>query len=133
MKTTQETIRTTVYVYAQPKTKYQLENLAEGELPFTYHVKDYDYGDETSVRIMEHEILLPIPAGIDITAQCILNLKEKINAVKKQAEDDVADLNQRIRDLSLLEYKPDPDDVIWVDDDGVEITDADYLKTGGTD
>jgi hypothetical protein len=97
-------------VYAQAKSKYQIENLKPDELPWEYRVKDFDYGDEASVRIMEHEILIPIPDGIDITAQCIMNLKEKIVAVEKQAKEDIKDLNDRIRNLALIEYKPDNDE-----------------------
>lgn len=110
MKTKQETLRTTVFVYAQAKSKYEIENLKPDELPWEYRVKDFDYGDESSVRIMEHEILIPIPDGIDITSQCIMNLKEKIVAVEKQAKADIKDLNDRIRNLALIEYKPDNDE-----------------------
>lgn len=109
MKTKQEAYRTTVYVYAQAKSKYQIDKLKPGELPWEYRVKDFDYGDESSVRIMEHEILVPIPADIDVTTKCIENLKEKIDAVKKQAEEDIADLNERIRNLALIEYRPEPE------------------------
>lgn len=110
MKTKQETLRTTVFVYAHAKSKYEIENLKPDELPWEYRVKDFDYGDESSVRIMEHEILIPIPDGIDITSQCIMNLREKIVAVEKQAKADIQDLNDRIRNLALIEYKPDNDE-----------------------
>lgn len=123
MKTKQEAYRTTVYVYAQAKSKYQIDKLKPGELPWEYRVKDFDYGDESSVRIMEHEILVPIPADIDVTTKCIENLKEKIDAVKKQAEEDIADLNERIRNLALIEYRPEPEPEIDPDID---------LSPGGT-
>lgn len=124
MKTKQENLRTTVYVYAQAKSKYQIEQMKPGELPWEYRVKDFDYGDESSVRIMEHEILIPIPADIDVTTKCIENLKEKINAVQKQAEEDIQDLNDRIRNLALIEYRPE---------EPVDGTDYDDYKPGGTD
>jgi len=112
MKTNQEVFRTTVYVYAKAKSKYRLEKLEAGELPWEYEVKGYDYGDESSVRIMEHEILVPIPEGIDVTQECIKNLKEKIDAVEKEAKKEVADLQERIRNLALIEYRPEPDIVL---------------------
>ena len=116
MKTKQETITATVYIYAKAKTKYQLKNLEPGELPFQYEVKDYDYGDEASVRIMEHEITIPIPGGIDVTQKCIENLREKISAVEKQARKDIEDLNDRISRLALIEYKPNARNAEdWVD------------------
>ena len=107
MKTKSESIVATVYVYAKAKSQWQLENLKPDEMPFDYHVKDYDYGDESSVRIMEQEITLNIPADIDITAACISNLQEQIVAIRQKASKEIEDLSQRIRDLSLIEYKCD--------------------------
>lgn len=122
MKTIRENLRTTVYVYAQAKSKWAIDRLEPGELPWEYRVKDFDYGDESSVRIMEHEILIPIPADIDVTTKCIENLREKIIAVQKQADEDIKDLNERIRNLALIEYRPDPNATISGYDD-VIITD----------
>jgi hypothetical protein len=73
-------------------------------------VKAYDYGDETQVRIMELPITYTIPADIDITLECVKNLREKIVAVRKEAENEVKDLEERIKQLSLIEYKGDADE-----------------------
>lgn len=134
MKTEAQNFRATVYVYAKAKSKYQLENLDPGELPFDYDVRGYDYGDESCVRIMEHEILVPIPGGIDITQECIKNLKEKINAVEKQAKEDVKDLEERIRNLALIEYRPEPGAVPEADYGTIVVDDIDedFVKPGGT-
>jgi len=107
MKTTKENIERTVYVFAEAKTSYELENLEVGELPFTYKVKQYDYGDESCVRIMEQAIILTIPEGIDITLECVKNLEEKILALEAECVKEVAELRERIRNLALIEYKPD--------------------------
>jgi len=109
MKTEAQLLRTTVYVFAKAKTQYEIDNLKPGELPWEYRVKDYDYGDETSVRIMEHEIIVPIPEGIDITRECVKNLREKIIAVEEKAKKDIKDLNDRIAKLALIEYQPESD------------------------
>lgn len=109
MKTTKENIERTVYVFAEAKTQYELENLEAGELPFTYKVKQYDYGDESSVRIMEQPIILTIPEGIDITLECVKNLEEKIVALEADCKKEVAELRERIRSLALIEYKPEVD------------------------
>lgn len=125
MRTEKQTLRTTVYVYAQAKSKYAIDMLKPGELPYEYRVKDFDYGDESSVRIMEHEILIPIPDGIDITTKCIENLREKIIAVEKEAKKQVKDLEERIRNLALIEYQPespsDFDQQVRYDDRGDNI------------
>lgn len=129
MKTECETINRTVYVYAQAKSKYQLESLEPGELPFDYIVKGYDYGDESCVRITEVPVAITIPAGIDITVECIKNLQEKIDAVRKQAEKDIKELEERIRNLALIEYRP------GTDDDGADIASFEEheLRAGGTE
>ena len=121
MKTTAQTLHAKVYVYARAKTPHQLENLQPGELPYTFDVKDYDYGDEKSVRILEFETDIPIPAGIDITAKCIENLKEQINAANKAHQDLIEDLNDRIRNLALIEHHPEPNDA-GASDDGIIIS-----------
>jgi hypothetical protein len=131
MKTDGRTIKAKVYVFAQMKTNYELDNLKDGDLPFNLRVKDFDYGDEASVRIMEHEISVRIPEGIDLTTKCIENLREKISAVEEQCRKDVADLQQRIRNLALIEYKPPSGeaDIEWLP---VEDLDNNELKPGGS-
>lgn len=107
MKTEAETIERTVYVFAEAKSQHQLDNLDPGELPFEYKVKQYDYGDESCVRVHEQQISVHIPAGIDLTLECVKNLEEKIVSVQKNADDEIADLRTRIKALALIEYKPD--------------------------
>jgi hypothetical protein len=89
------------------KSVYQLENLKEDELPFTYELKTYDYGDESCVRIHDFPISGMVPEGIDITVKAIENLKEKITAVQQEAKKEVKNLEDRIKALALIEYKPD--------------------------
>jgi hypothetical protein len=107
MKTKAEAIDRTVYVFAEAKTPHQLENLSPGELPFEYRVKQYDYGDESSVRVHEQKITVHIPGGIDLTLECVKNLEEKIIDVQKTADADIQDLRARIKALALIEYKPE--------------------------
>lgn len=111
MKTTKQEITRTVYVYAEAKSNWELENLTANELPYKFQVKGYDFGDEQSVRIMEQEITVSIPAGIDLTTACIENLKEKIDAIEAEAEEEVDNLKQRILALARIEYHPDPDEL----------------------
>lgn len=106
MKTIKQNIERNVFVYAQARTSYELENMEPGELPFTYRVKEFDYGDENCVRILEQAVLIAIPAGIDLTIECMKNLEEKIVAVQKDADDEIKDLRGRISALALIEYKP---------------------------
>lgn len=126
MKTERQTITRNVYVFAEAKSKYQIEKLNPGELPFEYIIKAYDYGDEKCVRIMEQPVSIVIPEGIDITLECVKNLQEKIDAIRKDSAKQIKELEERIRALTLIEYKPDPDEVFT--DNNFE----DFVKPGGT-
>jgi hypothetical protein len=106
MVTEKTTFNSKVYIFAKAKSDYQLANLDPGELPFTYVVKSYDYGDEACVRIAEQEIAVTVPAGIDITMECIANLREQIDVLEKETIAKVKELEQRIRNIALIEYKP---------------------------
>ena len=106
MRTVKTKIERKVYIYAEAKTAHEIENLGPNELPFTYSVKSYDYGDESSVRIMEIPVFITIPEGIDITMECIKNLEEKIIAVQAAAKKEVEELRKRISALARLEYHP---------------------------
>ena len=108
MKTEKTQVDGTMYVFAEAKSSYELEKLDYGELPFRYKIKSYDHGDEASVRLMEHPVAIVVPEGIDITLECISNLKEKIVSLEKDCASAVASLNKRIKALALIEYKPEP-------------------------
>jgi hypothetical protein len=131
MKTTKQTITRNIYVFAEAKTKYQLKNLAPGELPFDYKLKAYDYGDESCVRIMEQPISVVIPEGIDITLECVKNLQEKIDAIRKDSAERIKELEERIRNLTLIEYRPvnDGDD----SSDGDVDLEGEYFADGDRD
>lgn len=129
MKTEKQTITRNVYVYAEAKSKYQIEKLEPGELPFDYKVKGYDYGDESSVRIMEQPISIVIPEGIDITLECVKNLQEKIDAIRKESAKQIKDLEDRIRSLTLIEYKPSGSDL----DGELAVEDTDTCQDRGSD
>lgn len=107
MKTSRMKIEGTCYVFAKAKSDYQLENLKPGELPFRYEIKSYDYGDENCVRLCEFPVSTYIPNGIDITLACVDNLKELIEVLEKEHATKIEELNDRIKALALIEYRPD--------------------------
>lgn len=107
MKTKKTKVEGTLYVFAQAKSNYALENLAPGSLPFYYDIKSYDYGNEDAVRLHEFTVSEYVPDGIDITMKCVENLEEQIESVMQKADSEVANLRDRIKALALIEYKPD--------------------------
>lgn len=110
MKTERTEITRDVYVFVVPKSDWEINSLEPGELPYRYEVKSYDYGSESSVRIHKCPVTVTIPAGIDITMECISNLREQISEIRKKADTDIENLEERIRRLALLEYNPEISD-----------------------
>lgn len=107
MKTERTEVTSTLYVFATLKQPFALSNMEPGDLPYSYEVKSFDWGGESSVRLHEFEVMTVIPAGIDITMKCIENLKELITKTERETVAKVAELEERIRAISLIEYKPD--------------------------
>ena len=126
-----------VYVFATPKTQWMIENLEPGELPYTYKIKDWDYGCEGQVRVCEYEVEIPVPGGVDLTALCIEQLKEQIDGIKKESAEQIRDLEARISALALLEHNPvgdgeGSDNIIIHDDSGLG-GDNNWYAPGGSD
>ncbi len=108
MKTKRTEIERTLYVFATMKSAYELENIKSGDLPYNYEIKSFDWGGESSVRLHEFSVTTVVPEGIDITMKCIENLKELIVKTEQETVAKVAELEKRIRAISLIEYtKPD--------------------------
>jgi len=110
MKTQRTLVEGTMFVFAKAKSEYELDNLEPGDLPFKYELKSYDYGDEDCVRLHEFAVSDYVPDGIDITLKCIENLKEQITVIEEDAKKAVKKLEDRIKALALIEYKPEPID-----------------------
>ena len=109
MKTETTLVTGTVYVFATPKTEYEIANLEAGELPFKYEIKSYDYCDEDSVRVCEFPITGTVPAGIDLTMMAIEGFREQIVEVQKIADQKIERLEEKIKALLLITYQPPVD------------------------
>lgn len=107
MKTEKTEINSTLFVFATIKGEWDLLHLKDGELPYIYEIKSFDWGGENSVRLYEFDVMTTVPANIDITMKCIENLNEQIVRVEKESVSKVKDLEERIRAISLIEHKPD--------------------------
>ena len=106
MRTEVTIVRGTAYVFATPKTEYEIQNLEEGELPFRYEIKSYDYCNEDSVRVCEFPITGTVPAGIDLTMMAIEGFREQIVEVQKVADQKIEMLEEKIKALLLITYQP---------------------------
>lgn len=107
MKTELTTVNGTMYVYAIPKTEYEIEKLDDNELPFSYVLRSFDFhSDDDAVRVCEFPCTGVVPAGIDLVMQAITGMKERQLEIQKEADRKISRLETRIKALALIEYKP---------------------------
>ncbi len=125
MKTEATVVNGVMYVFAEPKTSWEIESLESGELPYRFTLKSYDYESEDSVRVCEFPVTGTVPAGIDITMKAIEGFREKIVDIQKDADRRIEKLEDKIKALLLITYQPAADDKPAVIDGTAEEVDDD--------
>lgn len=112
MKTKEETVTQTVYLWAVPHSQWHREHFPD-DGPFNYVITDSDYHYTTgSVKLLEHEVTLNVPAGIDLLQKAVETLKEEQVRVKTEANQKCNELQEQINSLLLLSHNPEPDDTV---------------------
>ena len=109
MKTTDTIAAGTVSIWAVPLYPYELEEAGEGALPFRYelHTSSQPWTNG-SVKVVEHTVALSVPSGIDLLAKAVETLEQAIEDRKTAYHTEVHQIQERIRDLQLLEA-PQPE------------------------
>ena len=117
MKTTNEVVKSTAYIWAVPKSEWLLkkeveenDGIIEGICPFRYEITD-DNSDYRSSAVLVHEFDIAgvVPAGIDLVLKAVETLRGKIAEIQAEADKEVAELEKQIKNLALIEYKPQPE------------------------
>ena len=116
MKTKQTKVEGKCYIWANPKTKWEIEQdlkeLGEGNedklIPFAYSLSSNksSYHD-SAVRVHEFDVVGTVPPGIDLVAAAIKTLRTKVDDARKEFEIREADLETQIRSLALITYQPE--------------------------
>ena len=119
--TKETTVEANIHVWAIPLSRYRLEDLKPGELPFEYRVysgesKPYDRG---SVDVSSITIQVPVPEGINLMEKAINTLEEARNDAYRTYQDTVADIEGQMHDLKLLSG---PAEVIPIEGGGELVT-----------
>ena len=105
MKTETTTLTQVLQVWAIPVSAWMRKQYPD-KPHFNYEVKTNKPWDEGAVKVHEAEVKIVIPAGIDITKAAIETLREAQKEVRIEADTKINELNERINDLLMLEYKP---------------------------
>jgi len=117
VKTTQCEVRGTAYIWAVPKSEWKLQREVEendgsmlGICPFQYEITDSDTNwRPTAVRVADFGIVGTVPPGIDLVLKAVETLRNKIVTIQAEADKEIAQVEEQIRNLALLEYKPSED------------------------
>lgn len=113
MKTKKTNVEGTCYVWAVPKTDYQIsQEIAEvgreNVIPFKYSITSSETNwREEAVLVHEFPVTGVVPEGVDLVKAAVETLREEIIRVQKEAEAKVAELQEKINNLALIEYKPE--------------------------
>lgn len=101
MFTKSEAVTGTVYIWALPCTRYEMEE-DPNRFPFKYELHTNTPWQAGAVRVSEHTVTLTTPAGINLLTAAL----ETLEAKKKEAFDyyarQVAELDKEIKQLMLL-------------------------------
>lgn len=105
MKTEKTELTQSLKIWAIPQSKWHRENYPD-DPPFYYAVRtDTPWGDG-AVLVHEEDIVLTVPAGIDLTLMGIKTLQEAQAEIRAEAQRKFDELQEQIDALLLLEHKP---------------------------
>lgn len=115
MKTRREEVTGTCFVWAYPKTEWELSReveanggLYDGIMPFKYEITatSSNWRDD-SVLVHEFSVACHVPAGIDLVQAAVDTLRAEITRVYAEADKKAEELQKKIDQLALIEFKPE--------------------------
>ena len=115
MKTAKTNVEGTCYIWAYPKTDYEIStelDAVAGDMtkviPFKYVItsNSANWRDD-AVLVHEFPVTGMVPAGVDLVKAAVETLRTEIQRVQKEAADKVLELEEKIKNLALIEYQPE--------------------------
>ena len=111
MKTERTIVTQTLKVWAIPHSKWVREH-SPSPIPFDFEVRTGSAWEDGAVMVHEQEVMLVVPAGIDLLAATIATLQAAIRATRAEAEKKCTDLDEQIRGLLMLTHQPKEDESV---------------------
>jgi len=117
MQTKRTKVEGTCYIWALPKSDWQIEqdieeHGVENVIPFRYVITANSAHYQTgAVKVHEFDVLGTVPEGVDLIKAAVKTMREEIAEIQKEAAKKVADLEEQIKHLALITYQPDVVDV----------------------
>lgn len=107
MKTKAEAVTQTLYLWAIPHSEWHRENYPDDGL-FKYEISDSSsQWRKGSVMLLEQEVTINVPEGIDLVEKAVETLKAEQVKVRNDAKAAVEDIQKQINNLLLLTHQDD--------------------------
>ena len=106
MKTKRTEVVQKMAIWAIPKSDYEIEESAPGEMPFKYQIMTSGGSpwQDGSVKVHEKEITMYVPAGLDLLEKAVETLKEQIKETRAEAQSKIYKYEAQINNLLLIEW-----------------------------
>jgi len=115
MKTEKTNVEGMCYIWAYPKTDWEIKSELRGVdgdmskiVPFKYSItsNDSNWRDD-SVKVHEFPVTGVVPEGVDLVKAAVETLREEIARVQAETKKKVDELEEKIKNLALIEYVPE--------------------------
>ncbi len=115
MKTEKTNVEGTCYIWALPKSDWEIEqDLKEAAndmtkvIPFKYRITASDINYTSgAVKVCDFPVTGQVPEGIDLVTAAVQTLREKIIEIRRERDKEIAEIEEQIKALALIEFLPD--------------------------
>jgi len=105
--TTSESVAGKVAIYAVPLSEWERRHKKTDDLfEYRFYANASKPWENGAVKVVEHDVVLPVPAGINLIEQAISTLTEAKGEVLAEAQVKLNELDKQIDKLRLLSYTP---------------------------
>lgn len=106
MKTKRTEVVQKMSIWAIPKSDYEIDESKPGEMPFNYKIMTTmnTPWQDGSVKVHEAEMVMYVPAGLDLLEKAVETLKEQIKETRAEAQSKIHKYEEQINNLMLLEW-----------------------------
>ena len=103
MKTKAETMGVKLFIDARPPRKYDDESMKRG---YALNVDTFDAASASKgrINIMQTEVTIQIPAGVDIVTGMVESLRTEQSGIRAEAERQCQEIEATIQNMLCIEH-----------------------------
>ena len=107
MKTKAESVSGKVSIWAVPTSEFDREYHKKGAFEYQLFAGTAQPWRDGSVQVVEHDVVLPVPAGVDLVMAAVETLFAAKAEVMAHAVKECEKLDKKIKELQLITYQPE--------------------------